>query len=515
MNALTGTAGLIRLILRRDRFLLPLWILWLGAIPAGFTSATAELYPTAADQGKYAATIGANPTFLALYGPMYDPGLGGIVVQRASLIAVVIALIAALTVIRHTRAEEEAGRRELLGATRMGRAAPLAAALAVTMTACVVVGALAAAGMASQDLPAAGSIAFGLQLALAGVVFAAVAGLAAQLTIGAAAARGLSLAVLGAAFVVRMAADSADGLTWLGWASPLGWVQRSRPYEAERWWTFALGAALALALAWAAARMTARRDLGAGLLPDRLGPADASRGLRGPFSLAWRLHRRSLAGWLAGFAALGAVYGGFGGSVGDLIADNPELGDVFARLGGEAGLIDAYFSSAMGIMGLIACGYAVSATLRLRAEESSLHLEPVMATPTGRLRWAAAHLTMAAAGSAAILAAGGLAAGLVHGLSAGGSGESVRVLGIALAQIPAVWVLGSVGTILFGALPLLMLVGAALDLDPVLLDLSPFAHVPKLGAGFTAAPLTTLTAAAFVLTAVGLAAFRRRDLSFG
>ncbi|MDX6744444.1 hypothetical protein [Actinocorallia sp. A-T 12471] len=101
-------------------------------------------------------------------------------------------------------------------------------------------------------------------------------------------------------------------------------------------------------------------------------------------------------------------------------------------------------------MGIIACGCAVSATLRLRGEESSLHLEPLMATPTGRLRWAAAHLTTAAAGSAAILAAGGLAAGVVHALGAGEAHDAARVLGLALAQIPAVWVLGAVGAVLFG-----------------------------------------------------------------
>ena len=41
--------------------------------------------------------------------------------QRAGLLALIAALVSVLTVVRHTRTEEEAGRRELLGATVLGR----------------------------------------------------------------------------------------------------------------------------------------------------------------------------------------------------------------------------------------------------------------------------------------------------------------------------------------------------------------------------------------------------------
>ncbi|MEV4671796.1 ABC transporter permease, partial [Actinomadura sp. NPDC049382] len=248
MTALTGTWGLMRLILRRDRFLLPAWVLWIAVIPLGFVGATDALYPEAADRLQYAHTTGTNPTFLALYGPMYGTDLGSIIAQRSGFIPVMIGLISALTVVRHTRTEEEAGRRELLGATVTGRGAGLAAALLVTMAANLVLGALLAAGLTAQGLPAAGSLAFGLQMAAAGCVFAAVAGVTAQLSESAGAARGTALAALGGAFAVRMAADvggAGNSLTWLGWLSPLGWINRVRAYGEERWWTLALAVALA------------------------------------------------------------------------------------------------------------------------------------------------------------------------------------------------------------------------------------------------------------------------------
>jgi putative exporter of polyketide antibiotics len=129
-----------------------------------------------------------------------------------------------------------------------------------------------------------------------------------------------------------------------------------------------------------------------------------------------------------------------------------------------------------------------------------------------------------------VLATGGLVAGLAHGLRAGDlGGELPRVLGGALVQLPAVWVMAVVGAALFGLLPRLVvgvtwavlavvlfvtMFGEPLRFNRWLLDLSPFAHLPKLpAAAFTATPLAWLLVAASVLAAAGLAWFRRRDLA--
>lgn len=532
MTALTGTGGLVRLILRRDRFVLPAWVIVPALIPVNFVAATDSLYPTAADRLQYAQTSGTNPTFLALYGPLYSSDLGGIVAQRSGFIPVIIGLISALMVVRHTRTEEEAGRRELLGATVTGRGAGLAAALIVTMAANLVLAALLTAGMAGQGLPLAGSLAFGLQLAAAGCVFAAVAGVTAQLSEGAGAARGTAVAALGAAFAIRMAADvggAGNGLSWLAWLSPLGWGTRLRAYGGERWWTLLLVAALIALLVAAAGVLSARRDVGAGVLPPKLGPADGPRRLSGSFGLGWRLQSRPLYGWLAGFAALGVVYGAVAGGVGDMVKDNPDLAKIFTRIGGRSGITDAYFASIMSTLGLIAAAYAVSATLRLRTEEAGQRAEPLLATPAGRLRWASSHLAFALLGPVAALGVAGLAAGVAHGLDTGDLGREVpRVLGAALAQLPAVWLVGAIGLALFGMAPrftggawaavgvfaVVTLFGAGLNLNQWALDVSPFTHIPKLpGQSFTATPMIWLVAITAVLSTLGLVAFRRRDIA--
>ncbi|MFC5746380.1 ABC transporter permease [Actinomadura rugatobispora] len=534
MTALVGTGGMVRLILRRDRFLLPIWILFLAVMPLNFVVASKELYPTAAEQLSYARTTGNNPTFLALYGPLHDTGIGGIVGQRSGFIPVMIALICALTVIRHTRTEEEAGRRELLGATVLGRGAALAAALLVTFVASALIGVILTLGMTGQDLGFGGALALGLQFALAGWVFAGVAGVAAQISEGAGAARGIAVTVLGASFVVRLAADvggAGNGLSWLSWLSPLGWGTRLGAFGDERWWVAALPLALTLVLVVAAGMLSARRDVGAGLVPPKPGPAAASPGLRGPFSLAWRLHSRPLLAWLAGFAALGMVFGGVAGGVEQMLEENPDLKEIFDLIGGSGGIVDIYFSSIMGMTGLLAAGYAVSATLRLRTEETALRAEPLLATPLGRIRWAASHLAFALLGSAAALLVGGLATGLTHGIDEGDVGGQVpKLVGAALAQLPAVWLIAAVTVAFFGLLPrfssagwgalavaaVLMLFGGALQADQWLMDISPFTHIPKLpGADVTATPLLWLTAAVLALGAAGLTGFRRRDLTTG
>ncbi|MEU6039929.1 ABC transporter permease [Actinomadura sp. NPDC047616] len=533
-HALVGTGAMVRLILRRDRAILPIWVLLIGVMPASFVSSFSGLFPTEADRLQYARTSGTSPTFLALYGPLHGTDLGALAAQRAGFIPVIVGLICALVVIRHTRVEEEAGRRELLGATVLGRGAGLAAALLVAMGASVVLGALAAAGTAAQDVSAAGAVALGLQFTMAGWVFAAVAGVAAQLTEGSGAARGLSVAALGAAFVVRLAADvggEGNGLQWLSWLSPLGWGVRLAPFGDERWWVLLLGVALVAVLVAAAAALSGRRDVAAGILPPTLGPAEAPASLSGPFGLAWRLHSRPLYGWLAGFAALGVVFGGVADGVDDLVKDNPDLEEIMARLGGQTAIVDAYFASTMSLVGVFAAGYAVSTVMRMRAEETSLRAEPVLATAVGRLRWEAAHLLFPLVGPAIGLGVAGAAAGLVHGLNSGDVGGWLpRVTGAALAQLPAVWLVAAVAVALFGLLPrltaaswgafgfvvLISLFGPTLQMDQWVQDVSPFTHIPKLpGDEFTATPLVWLVAVTAVVAAAGMGGFRRRDVSLG
>ena len=77
--------------------------------------------------------------------------------------------------VRHTRADEEAGRLELVGSAAVGRQAPLTAALLAAVTANVAIALLTCLWLAALKLPAAGSAALALSIGGCGLVFAGVA----------------------------------------------------------------------------------------------------------------------------------------------------------------------------------------------------------------------------------------------------------------------------------------------------------------------------------------------------
>jgi ABC-2 type transport system permease protein len=504
----------------------------LASLAVGTASAFIELYPSAAEREVLARTIASNPAIVAFLGPIFNTSIGGLTAWRVGVIgSVLIGVMAVMTMIRHTREEEETGRRELLGATVIGRNAPLTASLVVTTSAGLLLGALSAAGLIALGLPTSGSVGFGLGYAVVALVFAGLSGLAAQLTQGAGAARGIAIGMVGASFLLRLAGDggSEAGMGWLSWVSPIGWFTQLRPFAEERWPVLLLSLGLALLATIGAYWLGAHRDVGAGVIQPRPGPATAAPSLGSPLGLAWRLHRPSLVGWTVGLSFVGAVYGSIADSVGGFLGDNPQLKEIFEQLGGEAGITEAYFATAMGILALIATAYAIRSALRLTVEEESLRADSVLATATPRVRWANSHLVFAILGPVLILAIAGVVAGALYGLIIGDIGGQIpTVFGAAMIQIPAVWVVVGIAVTLFGLFPrysdsiwgflvaffLLGQLGRILQFPQWALDLSPFSHVPALPADdLTFTPLLVLTAFAIVLVAVGLAGFRRRDVA--
>jgi ABC-2 type transport system permease protein len=324
--------------------------------------------------------------------------------------------------------------------------------------------------------------------------------------------------------MLRAAGDIGDGA--LSWFSPIGWAQKTRPFAGERWWPLLIAAAFTVGLLAVAGVLAAHRDVGAGLVPPRPGPRVAAPGLGRPLGLALRLQRGSLIGWSVGLFLAGAAYGWVANDVEKLVGDNETMRDVIARAGG-ASLTDSYLSTSLFMMALIATGYALQSALRLRSEETGLRAEPVLATPVSRRRWVASHLAVALAGSVAVLAAAGLGVGLTYGIVSRDLGQVPRMAGAALAYTPALWLLVGLAIALFGLLPravaaawaafagfvVVGLLGAVFKFPAWVNDLSPFQHVPQLpAADLTIVPLAVLAATAAALIAVGLAAFRQRDL---
>ena len=532
LTGLTGTRVLATLAVRRDRIGLAAAVYVITAGVAGTAWALKRLYPTPAGRAALAGTAGANPALRFLYGRLDGTSLGSITTWRYGVWAgLFAALMAIFVVIRHTRADEEALRAELVGSAAVGRQAPLVAALITAAAGVLAVSVLLCAVLPLTGLPAAGSALLALGIGCCGLAFTGIAAVAAQLASAARAARGIALGVLGVAFVLRGVGDSAgaSGPSWLSWASPLAWIQLARPFAASDPWVLALPLAVGAAGTALAFALADRRDLGAGLLPDRPGRATASALLRDPFSLAWRLQRAALAGWTIGYVFLFAICGAAAKGIGQLFGTSSTLEREFTRLGGQAAITNAYLAALMLLAGLVASGYAVSVILRLRTEETGNQAELVLATATGRIRWALSHIAVAVVGSALLLAVAGVATGLGYGLRIGSAGsQAATMTGAALAQLPPVLVLAGVAIAVFGLWPracvpaawtalglvvVISLFGQALQLSHWILDVSPFTHAPRLPGGpVQAAPLLWLCAVALALSAAGLAGLRRRDI---
>jgi ABC-2 type transport system permease protein len=532
MNELNGTRALLATNLRRDKILLPVCAATFAGVAGSSAAATAGLYPDATSRAMASELINATPALVAMFGRVYEPSLGAVgLIKLTGLGTAMVGLFALLVVIRHTRADEELGRYELLAGGSIGRFASLAASLTTAAIGTVVIGLVTTVALIAAGLPSAGSIAFGLCWTVAGLAFAGVGAIAAQLTASARAARALGIGALAVAYLLRAAGDSTGGAepTWPTWLSPIGWTQQLRPYAGDRWTLAVLPVTFAVVMVALAIVLARHRDLGAGLLPQRPGAAEAPRLLAGPFGLAWRLQRTAFLGWLAAFMLLSLVVGQIVTRIGDML-NTPAARQLITVLGGVDELTKAFVAVELTFIAVFAAAYGISSTLRLQGDESAMRADLILSTPTGRLRWALSHLVIALLGTGSLMLASGLGIGLAHAVASGDRSVLGADLLAAVVRLPAAWVLVGASLALYGlssrAAPiawgvlvatfLASEIGPLLDLPHWVRELSPFTHVPNLPGGqVTAGPLLALLAVAAALIAVGLWGLRRRDLAVG
>lgn len=536
MNALAGTRKLAVLALRRDRFVLALWVIALTVFLAMTTNMSVRGLPTQGDVVRETEFMAANPG-MRLMSLSAGASVGAYAMSRSYLtVAILAAVMSVLAVVRHTRQSEERGRDELLRAGVVGPVASLAAAVTVTLTANLALAPLLGLAMIVNGQPVAGSFASGAAIAAVGVAFTGIAAVASQLSSTARGANGLAMGALAVAFMLSglgntLGHTDAGGVVaysaWPTWLSPIGWGFELRPFGGDRWWVLVLPVLLTTTLVAGSGWYAARRDLGRGALPVQTGPAEASPRLLGPFGLAWRLQRTAFISWLVVALGFGMIFGSVSESV---TTAEGSMADWYANMAGGSAVLDGWFTAMIEMAGTLAAIYAVQVLLRMRAEEAHGRLEPVLAGAVGRARWVTSYLVTAGLGAVAILLAFALGvgamAGLVLGDTAGTLGELVAA---AMAQLPAVLVVAGAVLAVFALVPRRavavswLLLAAAILLSPVwgnslglserALVLSPFSYQEAPAAEIGAVAIVVLLAIAVALGAAGLAAFRRRDLT--
>jgi ABC-2 type transport system permease protein len=539
IRALTGTRRLIRLAARRDRIVLPVWLLALVGLLGATVASIVSLYPTEAERTQYAVVAATNVVARAFDGPMAGTSLGSIVMTESfGILALLAGIMSVQAVVRHTRADEETGRAELVGSAVVGRDARLVAALTLVVSANAVLGAAATLILMVSGLPVGGSVLTGAALAGVGASFAGVAAVAAQVSQSARGANAIGTVVVGVAFLLRAVGDAFGTLAdsgvevvsaWPSWLSPIGWGQQMRPYGADRPWVLLLFVGTTIASVGIAFLLTRHRDVGAGMVPVRAGPATASRWLTSPAGLAWRIHRGALLGWGVGLVVMGAAIGGISDEVEDLLETSDDLAALIGEMGVGDALLDLYIAFALAALAYATAAYLVQSLLRVRGEEVAGHAEPVLATAVGRYRFLGVHVAWSTGGTAVLLLLLGLAGGVTAGLVAGQWGQRLGDWILAAAvHFPAVLVLGGVVVAAHGWLPrfcaplawsaligslVIGQFGGLLDLPQAVINLSPFSHVPALPAEeLRLLPLILLLGVAMLLYLIGFLGWRHRDL---
>jgi ABC-2 type transport system permease protein len=536
----TGTKTLIGLILRRDRIKLPLWIIGITTSLIAMVPVLRDVYGDEASLTTLYQTFSLNPAGLFLTGPMDAPNFGALMTIETILWwGLAIAFMNTLLIVRHTRQNEEIGAQELILSGQVHRGTSLVAILIVAFLANGLIAVGMGAGLAALETSlwtTDQAWLYGLAMGLFGFAWAAIAAVIAQLVESARSANGILAGLIGVAFLLRgigdfMGTANADGVlqpTWLSWLSPFGWLQATRPLTLPEWWPLIVPGIFVVASGSVAFFLLSKRDVGAGILPARRGRPRATRFLGSPLGLTWHLQKNIFIGWLIGVVAMVVTIGVLVPEMTHVYESSENMKTLIAAMGGTGAIIPAFLSAMLSIVVLMVIAYAIQGLGKLRGEESSGHLENLLATKLSRMKWMGLHSIVVIFGGTLMLAiSGGLLALCVNVVS-DYQLDIWEYTVAGLSYFPLLFIFAGMYIILFGLLPriaglvlwvyygfvaFMSWLGPLLKFDQQILDLSLLTHLAAApGEEIVARPLIIFSIVALGLFIIGSAAWRHRNL---
>ncbi len=538
---MNGFATLLAMRARRDAVQLSIWAVAVLLLTYSSSAGVASSFGTLEERTSLLSLAVANPVILLFRGLPSGPDEGAFIVFLVlPFIAMLAALMAAFLAVRHTRAEEESGRAELVDSTPAGRWVPFTATLVHGVVACLMLGAASGVALAGSGLAVGGSVVTGLAVAAVGVVFLAVGLVTAQLFASARAANSLTMALLVGTFVVGGVGNALgtpdDTLTrmtssGLAWVSPFVWAENARPFSDDDPLPLLLAGGVSLALVALSVALQAARDTGAGVVATRSVRAEASAGLSSTAGLVWHLSAGSLLAWAAGAATVGALSTSLAAVVSEVASDNPAIQAILQALTAEGSMDQGLVVTFFVMVGVLAASFGVQTIQRARHEETHGTAELLLGTPVGRVRWLGAFLVVAFAGIVLIVAAAVVAAAIALGAAGGDSsliGDAAVVGGgqvlaavafpvataIVFAVAPRLTI--GAGWALIIAAASLALFGTLAGVADDIVALSPFAAIPTpTSEGVDTDGLVWLVAVALAGGAASTALMLRRELSTG
>ncbi|WP_067841608.1 ABC transporter permease [Amphibacillus sediminis] len=530
MHAHAQTGRLFRFLLKKEWLKLTIWLI--GSLFFVFIGVFAftEVYGDAAERQAMAIAM-SNPAMEALFGRaigLDNYTVGAMYSHTMTVMALsLFALLSILLVVRNTRAEEEDGILEMLRALPTGRLSHTISALLYLVLTNVLITVLSTALIFSIGDPSMtfeGALLTGMIYGTAGLFFGAVALLMAQLSSNGRGAMMLSFGILGVSYMLRIIGDS--GTEVLSWISPLGLLYGTEPFVNNYWWPVLVALGITALIVILALYLQHRRDIGAGLLPEKAGKRHASALLKTTIGFALRLLKTPLIVWLIALLMLGVSYGSVINDVEGMLANN-EIIEQIIMSNPDLNIVDQFISMIIGVLSIAATIPALQALLRLKGEEKKNRTEKIITGNRSRIKILGVFLGISLVTSivmqlAQLVAFGGAMLAMDADLSFGSLFES------GIAYLPAMWVMIGGAVVLIGWLPKFTgLIWAYLgfaftvlyfadlfDMPEWLTGISPYYHIPEIPTDEWSWTVTLLsTGLAIVLAIVGLIGYQRRDIN--
>jgi len=538
-----NSGKIVQFILKREFVISAVWILILVIFSAVLAPGMSGMFDAEARQ-QFVTTLD-NPVMVAMMGPVYgaDNYTPGAMYTGMMLLWVIIAvcIMNVFLVVRHTRADEEKGRIEVVRSLPVGRMANLNAAMITAVIVNGILGLLTGIGIAAtgvESMGFSGSMLYGAVICAAGLVFAAITALFCQLSSNKNGATGYPFLVLGIFYMIRAAGDM-QGNDIISCISPLGLTSRSQAYTENHWWPVFVLLFIFAVITAIAYKLNSIRDLDQGFIYARAGRKEASPFLRSNFGLAFRLLRSTVIIWAVVMFCLGASYGSVVGDISTFVGDSPEylqiLGmpaDVVANMTDAAKneMVQTYFMSFVtSMMTLICIVPLLLAAMKPRNEEKDNREEYILSHAVSRFEYMVGYTAIAYVLSVLLPLA--TAVGIFASASSLAGDANPFTLGMMLkanlVYLPALWVMIGIAVLLVGLLPkasgaiwgyfgfvcFVSFMGELIGLPNWLLSLTPLKHVSQvLLVDINYKPLIVMTVIAAVLTAVGFISYKKRDI---
>jgi ABC-2 type transport system permease protein len=525
-----NTGRLTRLIIRRDRIRIPIWVLSIVLLNLVTAYAFQDLYKTNIELQAIAQTM-LNPAMTAMLGPLYgveNLTLGAMFAHEMLMFtAIACGIMSILLLNRHTRADEEEGRIELILSLPTGRLANITSAIIVLLGVNVllfVLTGLGLVGLGVESIDLEGSLLYGAAIGVTGIFFTALTAVFSQVSNNTRGTMGLSFTVMIILYLVRAVGDvSSETLSMF---SPLGWISRTEVFVQNDWWPIWSTLGISLVLFIVSIYLNTLRDLGAGFLPQRPGRTNASKLLLSPIGHALRIQRTGLISWAVGMFILGASYGAILGDFESFVEEIDIIQELLPQAAGFS-LMDQFITMLMVIMAMFATVPALIALFKLRGEEKKNRTESLLSKAVSRYKLLGSYFLISVVNAFIMLTLVSLGLWIAGNPVVDGGLEFGAIYKVALVQIPAMAIMLGIGVFFIGVKPnltsitwmyltfsfLILYLGDLLQLPEWIINISPFSHIPQIPMEemnyFT---ITILMIISILFIVLGFIGYRKRDI---